>query len=39
MEVKLIGKKLNVFVLKGKAFVNGQLVAEAELSTAVIDKK
>ncbi len=38
MKVKLTGKKMNIYILKGSAYVDGQLVAEAELSTAVIDK-
>jgi UDP-3-O-[3-hydroxymyristoyl] N-acetylglucosamine deacetylase/3-hydroxyacyl-[acyl-carrier-protein] dehydratase len=38
MKIKLISKKMNIYILKGSAYVDGQLVAEAELSTAVIDK-
>ncbi|TAL69141.1 MAG: bifunctional UDP-3-O-[3-hydroxymyristoyl] N-acetylglucosamine deacetylase/3-hydroxyacyl-ACP dehydratase [Bacteroidetes bacterium] len=38
MKVKMTGKKFNTYTLKGTAYVNGQIVAEAELSTAVVNK-
>ncbi len=38
MKLKMTGKKFNTYTLKGTAYVNGQVVAEAELSTAVVNK-
>lgn len=38
MELTLIGKRFNIFNLSGKAFVNGQLVAQADLQAAIVDK-
>jgi UDP-3-O-[3-hydroxymyristoyl] N-acetylglucosamine deacetylase/3-hydroxyacyl-[acyl-carrier-protein] dehydratase len=39
IHVKLLGKKLKTYHLKGTVYVNGQVVAEAEFSTAVTDRK
>ncbi|MFN8361524.1 MAG: bifunctional UDP-3-O-[3-hydroxymyristoyl] N-acetylglucosamine deacetylase/3-hydroxyacyl-ACP dehydratase [Candidatus Kapaibacterium sp.] len=38
MDVKLVSKRFNTFTLAAKAYVDGQLVAEAELLAAVVDK-
>lgn len=37
-EVSLTSKKFNIFAFKAKAFVLGNLVAEAELQAALVDK-
>ncbi|MGA1249353.1 MAG: bifunctional UDP-3-O-[3-hydroxymyristoyl] N-acetylglucosamine deacetylase/3-hydroxyacyl-ACP dehydratase [Candidatus Kapaibacteriota bacterium] len=37
MEVSLTGKRFNTFAMSAKAFVDGALVAEAELSAAIVD--
>jgi UDP-3-O-[3-hydroxymyristoyl] N-acetylglucosamine deacetylase/3-hydroxyacyl-[acyl-carrier-protein] dehydratase len=38
LEVELVNKRSKVFMMKGKAFVNGQLVAEAEFMAGVVDR-
>jgi UDP-3-O-[3-hydroxymyristoyl] N-acetylglucosamine deacetylase / 3-hydroxyacyl-[acyl-carrier-protein] dehydratase len=38
MEVKLVGKKLNIFFFQGTAYVNGSIVAEAELQATMLNK-
>jgi beta-hydroxyacyl-ACP dehydratase FabZ len=38
MEMTLINRKLNIFVFKGKATVDGVVVAEAEVQAALIDR-
>lgn len=38
MELQLTGKKFNAYTFKGSAYVNGQLVAEAVLQAALVDK-
>jgi 3-hydroxymyristoyl/3-hydroxydecanoyl-(acyl carrier protein) dehydratase len=38
-EVKLIRNRGKSFQLAGQAFVDGQLVAEAELMAAIVDKE
>lgn len=38
MEVRLSGKKFNIFHFEAKALVQGQVVCEAELSAALVDK-
>ena len=37
MEVTMTGKRFNTFAMSAKAFVDGSLVAEAELSAAIVD--
>lgn len=37
MEVTMTGKRFNTFAMSAKAFVDGGLVAEAELSAAIVD--
>jgi len=37
MEVTMTGKRFNTFAMSAKAFVDGALVAEAELSAAIVD--
>ncbi len=39
MELTLINKRFNTFTFAGKSFVRGELVAEAELKAALIDKQ
>ncbi len=39
MELRMINKRFSTFTFTGKSFVNGQLVAEAELKAALIDKE
>jgi len=39
MEAELASKKRNIIVIKTKAFVDNNLVAEAELMAAVVDKE
>jgi UDP-3-O-[3-hydroxymyristoyl] N-acetylglucosamine deacetylase/3-hydroxyacyl-[acyl-carrier-protein] dehydratase len=39
MDLKMIGKKLNTYFFKGTAYVDGNVVAEAEIQAAVVDKK
>jgi UDP-3-O-[3-hydroxymyristoyl] N-acetylglucosamine deacetylase/3-hydroxyacyl-[acyl-carrier-protein] dehydratase len=38
MEVKMTGKKLNTFIFQGTAFVSGQVVAEAEIQAAMVER-
>ncbi len=38
LEVEFVSKRSKVFMMKGKAFVNGQLVAEAEFMAGVVDR-
>lgn len=38
MELKLTAKKMNIFVFHGTAYVNGQVVAEADLQAALVNK-
>jgi UDP-3-O-[3-hydroxymyristoyl] N-acetylglucosamine deacetylase / 3-hydroxyacyl-[acyl-carrier-protein] dehydratase len=38
LEVELLNKRSKVFTMKGKAFVNGQLVTEAEFMAGVVDR-
>jgi UDP-3-O-[3-hydroxymyristoyl] N-acetylglucosamine deacetylase/3-hydroxyacyl-[acyl-carrier-protein] dehydratase len=38
MEVELVNKRSKVFMMKGKAYVNEQLVAEAEFMAGVVDR-
>lgn len=38
LEVELINKRSKVFIMKGKAFVNDKLVAEAEFMAGVVDR-
>jgi UDP-3-O-[3-hydroxymyristoyl] N-acetylglucosamine deacetylase/3-hydroxyacyl-[acyl-carrier-protein] dehydratase len=38
MEVELVQKKSKIFLMKGKAFVNEVLVAEAEFMAGIVDK-
>jgi UDP-3-O-[3-hydroxymyristoyl] N-acetylglucosamine deacetylase/3-hydroxyacyl-[acyl-carrier-protein] dehydratase len=38
MELTLIGKRFNTYTFHGKSYVKGELVAEAELSAAIVDK-
>ncbi len=38
MEVALISKRFNVFMFKGVAYVDGQVVAEAEFQAALVDR-
>ncbi len=37
MEVVMTGRRFNTFSLKAKGFVDGQLVAEADLTAAIVD--
>ena len=37
MEVTMTGKRFNTFAMSAKAFVDGGLVAEAELTAAIVD--
>lgn len=37
-EVKLVGKKLNIFTFHGKAFVDNELATEAEFQAALVDR-
>jgi UDP-3-O-[3-hydroxymyristoyl] N-acetylglucosamine deacetylase/3-hydroxyacyl-[acyl-carrier-protein] dehydratase len=39
LEIELVGKKSKIFIMSGKAFVNNDLVAEAEFIAAMIDKE
>ncbi len=39
MEVEMIGQKRNIVQMRGRAFVDGQLAAEAEMTAAILDKK
>ena len=38
-EVELVSKRFNIVVLKARAFVANQLVAEAELQAAIVDRE
>lgn len=38
LEVRLVNRRARIAHLSGKAFVDGQLAAEAELSAAIIDR-
>ena len=38
IEVKMIGRKLNICFFHGTAYVNGNVVAEAEFQAAIVDK-
>ncbi|MFN3269188.1 MAG: 3-hydroxyacyl-ACP dehydratase FabZ, partial [Candidatus Kapaibacteriota bacterium] len=38
MKVQLIGKKFNTYKFHGEATVNGQIVAEADLQAALVDR-
>ncbi|MFO7445950.1 MAG: bifunctional UDP-3-O-[3-hydroxymyristoyl] N-acetylglucosamine deacetylase/3-hydroxyacyl-ACP dehydratase [Ignavibacteriaceae bacterium] len=38
LEVEFVSRRSKVFVMKGKAFVNDQLVAEAEFMAGVVDR-
>lgn len=38
MELRLKSKRFNTFMLEGKAFVDGNLVCEAELHAALVDR-
>jgi 3-hydroxymyristoyl/3-hydroxydecanoyl-(acyl carrier protein) dehydratase len=38
LEVEFITKRSKIFVMKGKAFVNDKLVAEAEFMAGVVDR-
>ncbi len=38
IEVEMMGRRRNLIQIRGKAFVDGDLVAEAEMMAAVIDK-
>jgi UDP-3-O-[3-hydroxymyristoyl] N-acetylglucosamine deacetylase/3-hydroxyacyl-[acyl-carrier-protein] dehydratase len=39
MELIMINKRFNTFTFQGKSYVRGELVAEAELKAALIDKE
>jgi UDP-3-O-[3-hydroxymyristoyl] N-acetylglucosamine deacetylase/3-hydroxyacyl-[acyl-carrier-protein] dehydratase len=39
MDVRLVRQRFNIMQLEAKAFVGGNLVAEAELSAAVVDRE
>lgn len=38
MDITMTGRRFNTFSLRAKAFVSGQLVAEADLTAAIVDK-
>ncbi len=38
LELELLNQKRNIVMMRGKAFVGGQLAAEAELSAAIVDR-
>jgi len=38
MEIELVTKRSKVFIMKGKSYVNDQLVAEAEFMAGVVDR-
>jgi UDP-3-O-[3-hydroxymyristoyl] N-acetylglucosamine deacetylase/3-hydroxyacyl-[acyl-carrier-protein] dehydratase len=38
LEVELINKRSKVFIMKGKTFVNDELVCEAELMAGIVDR-
>jgi UDP-3-O-[3-hydroxymyristoyl] N-acetylglucosamine deacetylase/3-hydroxyacyl-[acyl-carrier-protein] dehydratase len=38
LEVEFVSKRSKIFIMKGKAFVNEQLVAEAEFMAGVVDR-
>ena len=38
MEVEMVNKKSKVVSIRGKAYVNDELVAEADFMVAVLDK-
>jgi UDP-3-O-[3-hydroxymyristoyl] N-acetylglucosamine deacetylase/3-hydroxyacyl-[acyl-carrier-protein] dehydratase len=38
MEIELINKRSKIFIMKGRAFVDNQLVAEAEFMAGVVDR-
>jgi UDP-3-O-[3-hydroxymyristoyl] N-acetylglucosamine deacetylase/3-hydroxyacyl-[acyl-carrier-protein] dehydratase len=38
MEIELVNKRSKVFIMKGKSYVNDQLVAEAEFMAGVVDR-
>jgi UDP-3-O-[3-hydroxymyristoyl] N-acetylglucosamine deacetylase/3-hydroxyacyl-[acyl-carrier-protein] dehydratase len=38
MEVRLLQRRFKTVLLEGKAFVNGQLVAQAELQAAIVER-
>ncbi|MGE5481228.1 MAG: bifunctional UDP-3-O-[3-hydroxymyristoyl] N-acetylglucosamine deacetylase/3-hydroxyacyl-ACP dehydratase [Chloroflexota bacterium] len=37
-ELKKVGSRLNIFMFKATAYVNGSVVAEAELQAAIVDR-
>jgi len=37
-ELKMVSRKSRICLMKGKAFVDGSLVAEAELMASIIDR-
>ena len=39
MDIKMTGKRFNTISLQAKAYVDGKLVAEADLQAAVVDKE
>jgi UDP-3-O-[3-hydroxymyristoyl] N-acetylglucosamine deacetylase/3-hydroxyacyl-[acyl-carrier-protein] dehydratase len=39
LEIEMANKKSKIFNMKGKAFVNENLVAEAEFMAGVVDKE
>jgi UDP-3-O-[3-hydroxymyristoyl] N-acetylglucosamine deacetylase/3-hydroxyacyl-[acyl-carrier-protein] dehydratase len=38
LEVELVNKRSKVFIMKGKTFVNDELVCEAELMAGIVDR-
>jgi 3-hydroxymyristoyl/3-hydroxydecanoyl-(acyl carrier protein) dehydratase len=38
MEVEMLNRRRNIILIRGKAFVDGDLVAEADMMAAVVDK-
>jgi UDP-3-O-[3-hydroxymyristoyl] N-acetylglucosamine deacetylase/3-hydroxyacyl-[acyl-carrier-protein] dehydratase len=38
LELKMVAKKLNIYFFQGSAYVNGQIVAEAEIQAALVDR-
>jgi 3-hydroxymyristoyl/3-hydroxydecanoyl-(acyl carrier protein) dehydratase len=38
LEVEMLGRRRNLVQLRGKAFVDGQLVAEADMMAAIVPK-
>jgi 3-hydroxymyristoyl/3-hydroxydecanoyl-(acyl carrier protein) dehydratase len=39
MEIEMVNRRRNIIQLRGKSFVEGELVAEAEMMAAVVDRK